>query len=569
MKSRPIRLLETSIERTARMLSREYGIRVVWRGSHAMTDGKTITLPVLPDDAPDALLEAVQGYLDHETAHIIFTDFSALSRRNPRLTHEEHLCVNTVEDVRIEARMGDIFPGTPYNLRRCHEWIIGKLAENWSQINQFRRACAGYFYFAKFGPDENFYQSVVDDKTKELVEKCVAAIGSYDQINTTDDAIVAGLRMYEVLREAAEEEKKQREEREAAAKKEKSSSKSAGTEQQGGGEKKIITSVGELGEELSKEAEIVISSRGKGKNNQNSGYLHGKEEAGYLAYSTEGDTVQKIKDKHFDGRSLQMLRNESAELTNVIKMRLINSLRATSKRKWIGGKEEGKLDSRRLYKVLTGDSNNVYKQLTEKLSFNTAVGFAIDHSTSMRGRKLQLAGASAVVIGDALNILRIPFMVYGYSTERPLEVPSKYSLYSRWGRLWIRYYRDFDEPWESGAARLAEASNNCKENTLDAESIKHGIQRLLLRPEKRKILFVLNDGMPNPGYGHIGKCQQYLKDVVASAKSVGVEIVAFGIQDADVKQYYPNYVIIRELNDLTAEPLIVLDKLLRSKVKLK
>jgi hypothetical protein len=36
--------------------------------------------------------------------------------------------------------------------------------------------------------------------------------------------------------------------------------------------------------------------------------------------------------------------------------------------------------------------------------------------------------------------------------------------------------------------KLATAKNNAQNNTLDAESIKHGIQRLLLRPEKRKIL---------------------------------------------------------------------------------
>lgn len=573
MKSRTIRLLENSIERTARMLSKEYGIRVVWKGTQAMTDGRTITLPVLPDNAPDALLEAVQGYLDHETAHIIFTDFSALTRQNPKLTPEQHLCVNTVEDVRIEARMGNIFPGSPYNFRKCHEWIVGKLAGHWSEINQFKKACAAYFYLEKFGENEDFYRNVVDPTTKEIVDKCVAAVGSYDQINSTEDSIAAGLRMYEILKEYAEEEKNERENQNKAAEKKAKAGEGQSSQKIGKDGTRIITSVGELGEELSKEADsAMMAPRGAGGKGTTHGYEHGKEERGYLVYSTEGDTVSVIPelDRSFNSQRLQAVRNQAVDMTNVIKMRLINSLRAASRRRWLSGKEEGKLDSRRLYKVLTGDSNNVYKQLTEKVNFNTVVGFAIDHSTSMRGRKLGLAGESAIVIGDALNTLRIPFMVYGYSTERPLDAsPGKSSLYARWGRLWIRYYRDFDEPWERGATRLAGCSNNFKENTLDAESIKHGIQRLLLRPERRKILFVLNDGMPNPGYGHIGKCQQHLRDVINSAKSVGVEIVAFGIQDDDVKQYYPSYVVIKNLNDLVAEPLVTLDKLLRSKIKYK
>ena len=231
-----------------------------------------------------------------------------------------------------------------------------------------------------------------------------------------------------------------------------------------------------------------------------------------------------------NGENLRRLRDEARELTSVIQTRLVNTLRSTSRRRWLGGKEEGKIDTRRLHHAVLGTSDNVYKQLTEKQHLNTVVGLAIDHSGSMSGRKLELAGKAAIVIGDALNILRVPFMVYGYSTEAPDRgnIPTDTGPYARWGRLWVRYYRDFAEPWEKGAIRLAGAEDNCMNNTYDAESVKHGIQRLLQRPEKRKILFVLNDGMPYPGYGNLGRSQQFLHDVVGSAKSAGVEVVAFG-----------------------------------------
>jgi cobalamin biosynthesis protein CobT len=132
--------------------------------------------------------------------------------------------------------------------------------------------------------------------------------------------------------------------------------------------------------------------------------------------------------------------------------------------------------------------------------------------------------------------------------------------------LWIRYYRDFAEAWEKGAVRLAGADRNVRNNTLDAESIKHGIRRLLERPEKRKILFVFNDGMPFPGYGNLSRCQRHLLDVVAAAATQGVEIVAFGIQSDDVKEYYPNHLIIQDLADLAKEPLKMLDNMLRKGV---
>jgi len=572
-KSKKIRLVENTVERTARMLSREYGIRVVWEGSDAKTDGKTIYLPALPDDAPDELLEAVQGYLDHETAHIIFTDFQAISSYKPKPTPEQFFCINLVEDVRIEDAMGKLFPGSPYNLRLVHEWLQTRIAENWSEINQFKRACVGYFYYTKYG-DSDFYNQVVDDDTKELIKKCETAVGSYDQINTTFDAIEAGLRMYEVLKEEAKEEQKEREQREKQQQNAGQNAKgSAGGSQQqiGKNGKPIITSIGELAEEISKEATVLIAKYEKSVQKGYSGYQHGQEAQGYLVYSTAGDTIMSMPDGDLslNGQNLLRLRDEAREITSVIRTRLVNSLRAQARRRWVGGKEEGKIDSRRLHHALLGTSNNVYKVLTDKQHLNTVVGMAIDHSGSMVGRKLELAGESAIVIGDALNTLRIPFMVYGYSTEAPNQMPPDTAPYARWGKLWIRYYRDFDESWEKGAVRLAGAKQHCMNNTLDAESVKHGIRRLLTRPEKRKILFVLNDGMPYPGYGHVGRCQQHLHDVVASAKAAGVEVVAFGIQADDVKRYYPNNVVIRDLKDLVAEPLQLLDKMLRGGMTLK
>lgn len=579
MKSRRIRLVETTVERTARMLAREYGIRVIWKGNQAKTEGKTIILPVLPDDAPDELLEAVQGYLDHETAHIIFTEFSEFGQYQPKLTPEQLRCVNVCEDVRIEYAMGRLYPGSPYNLHRMHDWIYPRIAQHWDKINQFRRAISAYYDYAKYG-DTDFWKNVVDPTTKDLVHKCLKEIGPQDKINSTKDAIEAGLRMYEVLKDYAEDEQKQRQEQEEQEKKDAQqppqkgppgqSGPSQGMQKDASG-KPMPTSAGDMASMLSQVASQMVEGVGKQKGGL--GYQHNLEEAGYLVYSTAGDTYLPMPDGNLaeNGENLRRLRDEARELTSVIQTRLVNTLRSTSRRRWLGGKEEGKIDTRRLHHAILGTSDHVYKQLTDKQHLNTVVGLAIDHSGSMSGTKLELAGKAAIVIGDALNILRVPFMVYGYSTEAPNrgDMPGATDAYARWGRLWVRYYRDFSEQWEKGAIRLAGSENNCMNNTYDAESVRHGIQRLLQRPEKRKILLVLNDGMPYPGYGNVGRSQQYLHDVVASAKGAGVELVAFGIQATDVRQYYPNNVVINKLEDLVAEPLQALDKMLRGGVRMK
>ncbi|NJL55426.1 VWA domain-containing protein [bacterium] len=251
-----------------------------------------------------------------------------------------------------------------------------------------------------------------------------------------------------------------------------------------------------------------------------------------------------------------------------MRARLVNSLRATSQRRWIGAKEEGRIDSKRLYRAVLGIDNFVFKQRTNKIALNTVVALAIDHSGSMAGDKLKLAGQSALLIGDVLNSLKIPFMVYGYSTEECYRsIPDK-SIYARWNSLIITSYRTFSESWETGARRLATASRNVQNNTLDGESVKFGAQQLLRCPEKRKILIVFNDGMPYPGSGYVGRGQHYLKNVVQSVSDAGVEVIGFGIQDASVRTYYPNNVVIRDLRELVKQPLQTLDSLLRKGVKL-
>lgn len=554
---RNIQLVESTVERTARLLSRQYGINVIWKAGECKTDGKTIYLPTLPPDASDDLLRAVHGFLDHETAHILFTDFKATDKNMP---HAKFMCINSVEDIRIETRLCELFPGSKSNLRAATDWIMPKIQTNWKNINQFTKATTAYIHKQTYGDDTDFWK-FCDTTTKDLVAKCEVAVGSHEKIVTTRNAADAGLRMYEVLKEFAPEEEADQKERKDQAE------QNAKAIALGQAPSSLSpSSISQLGEALGVFTAVQMIQDDQKRNSSSNGYRHYRSgDNTYVVYSTAGDTTKSIPDSDMatNGKRLKRLREEARTLTSVIRTKLVNSLRAQARRRWVGGKEEGKLDTRKAYRAVLGVGTDVYKQQTDKLHLDTAVMLAIDHSGSMYGRKLELAAEAAIVIGDALNALKIPFAVYGYSTESPANSPRNSAPYARWGSLWIRYYRNFTEAWEKGAVRLAGADRNCKNNTLDAESVKHGVRRLLERPEKRKILFVLNDGMPYPGFGNLERCQQHLHNVVASATAAGVEIVAFGIQDPDVKVYYPNHVIIQTLSDLTKEPLKMLDLMLR------
>lgn len=572
VKAAKIRLVESAVERTARLLSQQFGIRVVWQHGECKTNGKIIYLPTLPDDAPDELLAAVHGYLDHETAHILFTDFESI-KNSANVPNESQMhCINVIEDFRIERKLGSIFPGSPLNLRAARDWLMPQISKNWNNVEPFYRVCVAVGDVMNYGHDTDLWKESVDDVTKDLVKECLDAIGPLEDLQSTADCMAAGFRMWDVLKDLAPPPKPAQKQVQSATGSGKGKGKSsaqassAGSKQSSKQENKDSSQPASSMEDLGK----LLSDAAKANCKGNRGYTHDQDsDKTYLVFTTSGDTIEPVPDSRspIGPRRLQRFRDETVGIANTVRTKLVNSLRSKTHRRWVGNKEEGKINSRQLFKAVLNIDDKVYKQLSDKVHLNTAVMLAIDHSASMDGQKIDLAARSAILIGDALNALKVPFAVYGYSTSGPGEKPpTDQKIFARWSKLWIGYYRDFDQPWERGAEKLIEAKLNIQHNTLDSESVKHGIQRLLQRKEKRKILFVFNDGMPFPGHGHIGRCQQHLKDVVASAAASGIEIVAFGIEDDNVKNYYPNYVVLNDVHDLISEPLKLLDAMLRKGV---
>ena len=107
MKSLPI---------VASALGDKYGVKVEIGGSEAFTDGRTVYLPELPLDAPDDLLLLARGYIDHEAAHVRYTEF-ALLRDTTDISPLAHWIQNLLEDVRIEHLMSERYSGCASNLR--------------------------------------------------------------------------------------------------------------------------------------------------------------------------------------------------------------------------------------------------------------------------------------------------------------------------------------------------------------------------------------------------------------------------------------------------------------------
>lgn len=121
--------------KVAKMISRQ-GVKVEFRGNQPRVEtcirtGKVIrmVLPELPDNVSKDLMEAMHGFLDHECAHILYTEFKKSSdwaRIEPSKQKRRGMMANIVEDIRIERKLPDDLPGTKRNLERMYETFIPK-----------------------------------------------------------------------------------------------------------------------------------------------------------------------------------------------------------------------------------------------------------------------------------------------------------------------------------------------------------------------------------------------------------------------------------------------------------
>lgn len=564
------RIRESSIERTAKLLAAQHNIKVVFQPGTVSTKPGVITLPTIPDTASQELVDAMQGYLDQQAGYVLFSDLHQVEKLRIASNYnaqEQQLydVFKSVEDSRIEEKMEMLYPGCRYNFHNAQAFLFNQLKNNFDKLSPFRQVISAA-YLQRRQPHTEFWNAL-SDEVKQKAEKVNELVKEEDPADTQQSFSTAQKIIVLFKQEAGQDQQQRQQEQKASG--QPKAGQDTTTDDKGGTSLSGIMqqAMAAAANEQTKEAVSLKPRNASGAPKAgNEGYQHNlKAEPGYTIYTTKYDEYldAKLTDLSTDGAYLAKLREETMSVTGVMRKRLVNSLRAIQRSKWLTGRPEGRLDVRKAYKAIHGISDNVYKTKTDKIKLDTAVALAIDHSGSMHGRQLELAAEAAIVLGDVFDPLRIPFMVYGFSTNNGREWPNDHHLYARWGALWILHYKRFEESWKHGSLKLTGARNNTKNNTLDGESVLYGIRALLDRPEKRKILFVFNDGGPYPGNGDTAKCQVYLKSVVAQATAMGVEVICFGINTDEVKNYYPKWVRINGTEDLIKEPLKQIDELLR------
>jgi len=244
--------------------------------------------------------------------------------------------------------------------------------------------------------------------------------------------------------------------------------------------------------------------------------------------------------------------------------RLQRRLMANQNRSWDFDQEEGVLDTARLTRVVTDPMQPLsFKREREAPFRDTVVTLLIDNSGSMHGRSIVVAASCADVLANTLERCGVSVEILGFTTRAWKGGQSR----TRWvsaghppnpGRLNdLRHiiYKSADTPWRRGRANLGLMLRKglLKEN-IDGEALAWAYQRLITRPERRKILMMISDGAPiddstlsaNPGKF----LERHLREVIAQVEAdQSVELAAIGIGH-DVTQYYRRAATVANVTEL-------------------
>jgi hypothetical protein len=104
----------------------------------------------------------------------------------------------------------------------------------------------------------------------------------------------------------------------------------------------------------------------------------------------------------------------------------------------------------------------------------------------------------------------------------------------------------------SAVSRRFESINGRGCSTPMANGILWSMEQCARSNNPRKIIIVLTDGKPNGGH------RQFVKDMIAKCSTYGVEVWGIGIKEDSVKNYFDDYLIINEIEQL---PQVLLNKL--------
>ena len=301
----------------------------------------------------------------------------------------------------------------------------------------------------------------------------------------------------------------------------------------------------------------------------------------YQAYTTEFDEHIEAEElcsapelarlRGLLDEQLQPLQNLISRLAN----RLQRHLLAQQERAWEFELDEGLLDTRRLPQVVMNPLTPLAFKREKVSPFrDTIVTLLIDNSRSMRGWPINIAALSADILARTLERCAVGVEILGFTTRswkygqsgEHWQAAGKPANPGRLNDLRHIIYKTADVPWRHAKNNLGLMMRvDILKQNVDGEALLWAHQRLLQRPEQRRILIMISDGVPIDEFTLVANSpailDRHLRQVIAWIEQQSpVQLAAIGIGH-DVTRYYRQATMIETAEQFSSVLINQLDDL--------
>ena len=584
--------LKRATASTLRAMTQRRGLLINFaRGQDAASySGEFATLPE-PEPEPHlklADIERLRGNADALAMRLSYHDKQLHNRLMPPGDDARKL-YNALEQARVETVGGRIYPGAAKNLAAVHEQNAANYRDITEREAQHLPIAMALLARERFtgqdlpGPAQDLaemWRSWLDAKAPGHLDRLAAAVD--DQATFAKEAGQL-MKALDLINELPSQTEQDQESEQDAQQHEDNTEPGEDDQPDSQGEDEASGMVGadsmaaevadglEGGDGLDEEM-MMGGETPAGPSDEDDTWPQNDPHAvqPYRAFTTQFDEIVPAEDlcepqemhrlrEQLD-RQLDKLQGVVTKLANRLQRRLL----AKQTRSWEFDLEEGLLDVARLSRVVIDPYAPLsFKEEKDADFRDTVVTLLIDNSGSMRGRPITIASISADVMARTLERCGVKVEILGFTTRawkggKSREHWVENDKPERPGRLNdLRHiiYKGADVPWRRARRNLGLMLKEgiLKEN-IDGEALMWAHNRLLARPEQRRILMVISDGAPvddatlsvNPG----NYLERHLRDVIdwIEAKS-SVELIAIGIGH-DVTRYYKRAVTLLDAEEL-------------------
>jgi cobaltochelatase CobT len=585
----PVENFKQATQSTARVLSGCDDVEVAFGGHIAELSGRTIHLPALPKQMEEHLTQYIRGLADAFALRLQYHDPVLYQRLMPA-DPKARAAYQALEDARVEAVGTENYPGAASNIEAalCQEVRRQKLDlvtdRDDAPLSEALRFLSREAFTGRATPAEAQKLAKVwkpwlkEHLGDEGLARLKGALHDQAAFARLAHQLIDKMEMMSTPAEPLPADSMDNEDH----KKEQGSEKDTDDSSSSESSSPIGMSEDDAGDAEGQDAEISggfdleeqgESQEGKDKEAPRrnapvsaASLLHGD----YRVYTAKFDETVSAKDL-CDAEELQKLRKlldkQLVHLQGVITRlanRLQRKLMAQQTRSWSFDLEEGILDSSRLSRIIANPYYPVtYKQERSAEFRDTVVTLLIDNSGSMRGRPITIAAMSTDILARTLERCGVRVEILGFTTRAWKGGAAREQWLSdgkppnpgRLNDLRHIIYKDAESPWRHMRANLGLMLREglLKEN-IDGEALLWAYNRLMARPEQRKILMVISDGAPvddstlSANQGNY--LEEHLRRVIDWIETkTEVQLIAIGIGH-DVTRYYRRAVTLVDVDEL-------------------